>query len=195
MTIDDEFTSAAQITGTSPNPVAEGWTVSVTLAIDPVQPRAITIPLVFTNGSAESNDYSALRSITIGAGKSEGVGQFRTNHDPDAEDEEFTVAIGSHLLITAGSTSSATVTIDDDEFTSQVWIKRVQPETVVEGETVYIALGISPPQPNRMVIPVTLTHDTSEAGDFLIPVVHHHRPYPDRRGRPDSSELGQRQGR
>ena len=163
---DDEFTSQVSITGTSPNPVGEGETVTITLGINPVQPRAITVPLTFTNGSAESNDYSALRSITISAGQSEGVGQFRTNHDPDADDEEFTVAAGSHLLTTAGTPSSATVTIDDDEFTSQVQIERVLPETVVEGETVYVALGISPAQPNRMVIPVTLTHDTSEAGDF-----------------------------
>ena len=163
-----EAPSTVSIRRISPNPVAEGATVSVTLDISPAQPNRLVIPVTITHGTSETNDISALTSITIEANQLQGVGQIRTNHDSDAEDETFTVALGSNLpaKTTAGSPNSVTVTIDDDEFTSQVWIKRTNPNPVSEGATAYITLGINPPQPNRVVIPVTLTHVDSEAGDF-----------------------------
>ena len=165
---DPEAPSTVSIMRINPNPVAEGATVSVTLGISPAQPNRLVIPVAITHGTSESGDISALTSITIEANQTSGIGQIRTSHDSDAEDETFTVALGSNLpaKTTAGTPNSATVTIDDDEFTSEVWIKRTSPNPVGEGGTAYVTLGISPTRPNRVVIPVTLTHVDSEAGDF-----------------------------
>ena len=171
---DDEFTSEVWIKRTHPNPVREGATVSITLGIDPPQPRAMTIPLTLANVSSESNDYSSLSSITIGAGHATGTGQIRTNHDSDGDDEQFTVALGSNLpfLATASAHTASTPTrvsviIDDDEVKSEVSIARVRPNPVVEGETVYVVVKVDPPQPNSVSIPVVLTAaGTAEANDY-----------------------------
>ena len=165
---DDEFVSTVRVQGTTPDPVAEGETVSVTLGISPAQPNRLVIPMALTHGTSESGDFSALSSITIEANQTSGVGQIRTNHDSDAHDETFTVALGTNLplLTTAGTPNSATITIDDDEVVSFVTIDAVLPNQPVEGDTIYIRLAIDPAQPNRLVIPLTFTHGTSEAGDF-----------------------------
>ncbi len=165
---DDEFVSTVRVQGTTPDPVAEGETVSVTLGISPAQPNRLVIPVTLTHGTSESGDFSSLTSITIEANQTSGVGQIRTNHDSDAHDETFTVALGGNLpqLTTAGTPNSATITIDDDEVVSFVTINAVLPDQPVEGETIYIRLAIAPTQPSRMVIPLTFTHGTSEAGDF-----------------------------
>ena len=165
---DDEYVSTVQVQRTTPNPVAEGETVSVILGISPAKPNRLVIPVTLTHGTSESGDFSSLTSITIEAGQSIGIGQIRTNHDPDLQDETFTVALGTNLpaLTTAGAPNSATITIDDDEYMSFVNIDAVLPDPAVEGETIYIRLAIEPAQPNRMVIPLTFTHGTSEEGDF-----------------------------
>ena len=164
---DDEFESTVRIQTVSPNPVAEGQAFDVTLGISPAQPNQMVIPLRFTHTTSETDDISALTSITIAAGQTNGSGQIQTNHDIDAHDETFTIALGDNLppLTTASTPSSVVVTIDDDEFASQVWIKRWT-QTVTEGESAHVVLGINPPQTKQLVIPVTLTHGTSEAGDF-----------------------------
>ncbi len=165
---DDEYVSTVQVQRTTPNPVAEGETVSVILGISPAKPNRLVIPVTLTHGTSESGDFSSLTSITIEAGQSIGIGQIRTNHDPDLQDETFTVALGTNLpaLTTAGAPNSETITIDDDEYMSFVAIDAVLPDPAVEGETMYIRLAIEPAQPNRMVIPLTFAHQTSEAGDF-----------------------------
>ncbi|MCY4448404.1 MAG: cadherin-like beta sandwich domain-containing protein, partial [Chloroflexi bacterium] len=165
---DDEAAFEVIIKRIEANPVREGETAHVVLGISPAQPGRVTIPVTFTHGSSESGDFRLPSSITFDAGQPEAVGEFQALQDSDSDDETFTVSLGSSLpaLATAGTPSSMQVTIDDDEFVSRVWFKRVEPGGVPEGETAYVVLGIEPAQPERVTIPVTITHVSSEAGDF-----------------------------
>ncbi len=151
-----------------PNPVTEGETARIDVLIDEARTRSLTIPLTVTAGSAESNDYTAPSSVSISPGTKSGSVTLRTHHDPDMDDETLTVALGSNLpaLATAGPNSSVQVTIDDDEFESEVWIKRISPNPAREGDTVHVVLGINPAQNKQVTIPVTLTAGTAESGDF-----------------------------
>ena len=176
VTIDDDE-AVSTVTLGQPGPVEEGQAVLIRVNVSPTQPNPLTIPLTFTNVSAESGDYSGPSSVTIGAGQSLGLARIQTNHDEDAQDEQFTVALGSNLplLATAGTPSSVTVTIDDDEVQSTVSIKRAlarpfdQDGVVEEGETLYLAVGISPPQPNRITVPLTFTNGSAESNDYSAP--------------------------
>ena len=82
----------------------------------------VTIPLAPTGGTAEPGDHGYLGSITINAGDTTGTRTITTAHDPDDEHETFTVSLGTlPPVLTAGSPSSVTVTIRDDEAPVPVW--------------------------------------------------------------------------
>ena len=165
---DDEEISTVTLGEPVPDPVREGQTVRVAVRVSPAQPSPMTIPLTYTNVDTESGDYSGPSSVTIGANQSVGFARIRTNHDDDSQDEQFTVEVGSNLplLATAGTPSQVTVTIDDDEFSSEVTIARIQPNPVIEGDLVYVVLKMDPPRPDALRIPVTVTAETAEPGDY-----------------------------
>ena len=100
----------------APNPVDEGSSVTVTAQLSAAISSSVTIPLTLTAGTAESGDYGALASITVGGGQTTGTGAITTAQDADEDDETFTVALG--ILppeVTPGSPSSVEVTIRDDD--------------------------------------------------------------------------------
>ncbi len=164
---DDDFASQVFFKRVVPDPVPEGDTAHVVLGINPPQPERVTIPVTLTHVTSEAGDFGSLSSITFAAGQPEAIGEIRTLQDSDAEDDIFQVGMGSLPEgITQSGTTGIQVTIDDDEFTSEVFFKRIEPNPVGEGDTAYVVLGIEPKQPERVTIPVTITHVDSEAGDF-----------------------------
>ncbi|MDE0081051.1 MAG: spondin domain-containing protein [Gammaproteobacteria bacterium] len=100
----------------SPNPVAEGRSVTVTAQLSEALETDVTIPLTLTPGTAEPADYGALPSITLTAGATRGTGTVITAEDDDEDDETFTVALGTlPPAVMEGIPSSVTVTIADDD--------------------------------------------------------------------------------
>ena len=103
----------------SPNPVTEGSSVTVTARLSAALASNVNIPVsISTSGSntAESGDVETLTSITINAGSTTGTGTISTNQDQGANDETFTVSLGTlPSEVVAGSPSSVTVRIRDDE--------------------------------------------------------------------------------
>ena len=72
----------------------------------------VTIPLVLASGTAESDDFGSLASITITGGQTTGTGTISTVDDADADDETFTVSLGTlPPEVTAGDPSFVEVTI------------------------------------------------------------------------------------
>ena len=99
----------------SPNPVAEGSSVTVTARLSSTLASAVTVPLTVTRNTSESEDHGTLSSITINAGATSGTGTISTAQDADEDDETFTVALGTlPSSVTAGTPSSVTITISDD---------------------------------------------------------------------------------
>ena len=149
----------------SPNPVTEGSPVTVTATLSQAQSSATVIPLRLTNDSAEDGDYGTLASITIAAGSTTSTGQITTAQDTDADDETFTVALGTLPSgFEQGSPASIEVTIrDDDE--PQVSLS-VSPNPVAEGSPVTVEATLSHTRSSAAVIPLTLTKVSAEDGDY-----------------------------
>ena len=105
----------------APNTVAEGEWVRVTATLSTELPNAVTIPLTVSRGTSEDGDHGTLSEIVLPAGITSGTGGIKTTDDADADNETFTVALGSPLPsgVTAGSPSSVTITITDGDTTQQ----------------------------------------------------------------------------
>jgi PKD repeat protein len=103
----------------SPNPVTEGASVTVTVRLSRAHSSALVIPVTVATASpntAESGDVGTLTSITVNAGSTTGTGTIATNQDTGKNDETFTVSLGTlPSSVSAGSPSSVTVTIKDDD--------------------------------------------------------------------------------
>ena len=101
--------------------VDEGETVTVTARLSTALEEDVTIPLTVTDGSAESNDYRAPRSITIRMGETTGTADITTSQDADTQDETFTVALGDPPSpLQKGSPEEVEVTIVDDDYPTAV---------------------------------------------------------------------------
>ena len=114
----------------SPNPVPENGLAVVALHVTSLRwgtpaslGSAVTIPLTFTAGSAESGDHETLTSITIPSGSTSGVSTITTAQDTDADDETFTIALDTANAawpsgVKAGAVASVQVRITDDDAAS-----------------------------------------------------------------------------
>ena len=152
----------------SPNPVAEGSSVTVTARLSQALSGAVTIPLTITDGTAEPADHGTLASITIASGATSGTGTIATNQDPDEEDETFTVALGAlPASVAAGTPGSVEVRIADDEGIPTVTLS-VAPNPVREGSEARLTATLSEPTPPSRIlnVPLVYGHVTSEQLDF-----------------------------
>ena len=114
-------TPPPEVSLSAPSQVTEGLSVTVTATLSAPASSAVTIPVTLAAGTAEAGDYGTLASIAISSGATSGTGTIATNHDTDDEDETFTVALGTLPSgYVAGSPSSVTVTIADDEGRTRV---------------------------------------------------------------------------
>ena len=147
----------------SPNPVAEGSSVTVTARLSAALSAGVTIPLSLTSGTAESGDFSGPTSLAIAPGASSGTATITTTRDADAEHETFTVALGTPLPTTveAGTPSSVEVRIEDVPDVSL----EVSASEVDEGDSVTVTARLSESLPSAVTIPLATTRDTSESGD------------------------------
>ena len=156
----------------SPNPVAEGSPVTVTAELSSALAGAfagdVTIPLTLTPGTAETDDYGTLTSITIPSGQTEGRGTVATNQDADFEDETFTVALGTPLPVTvaAGTQSSVVVRITDDDTAPRPTVTLSATTPVAEGSDVTVTAELSYSPAGVVTIPVVLTPGTAETNDY-----------------------------
>ena len=152
----------------APNPVVEGSSVTVTATLSRALSGGVTIPLTTTDNTAEPADHGTLASIAIAAGATSGAGTIATNHDPDAEDETFTVALGTlPSSVAAGTPGSVQIRIADDESLPTVTLS-VAPNPVAEGsETTLTATLSEAMSPTQILnVPVVYRHGTSEQHDF-----------------------------
>ena len=126
----DLIQATGTITGPAPAPlvlsisasepfVDEGGTakVRVTATLSNELERAIRVPLVYANGTAEEGDYEGEPGLWIRTGRAEGTADVTVFHDEDADDETFTVSLGElkPLEAVAGAESSVELTIRDDD--------------------------------------------------------------------------------
>ena len=153
----------------SPNPVDEGRPVTVTASLSEALSDDVTIPLELAPGTAESDDFGSLASITITGGQTIGAGTISTFEDADADHETFTVALGTlPPQVTAGDPSFVEVTIQDDEEEPPPPTVRLSasPNPVDEGRSVTVTARLSEAVSDDVTIPLVLASGTAEPGDF-----------------------------
>ena len=162
----------------SPNPVPEGSIVEVTATLSAPAPAAVTLRGTVTNDTAESGDHSAPASFDLGfsSGSTSLLISLPTNHDADADDETFTVALGALPSgYVAGSPSSVQIRIADDEGLPEVSLS-VSPNPVREGLPVTVEArltkgGVAWVPPGTVRIPVSVVRSAvvgseAERGDL-----------------------------
>ena len=154
----------------SPNPVDEGESVTVTVQLSEALSDDVTIPLELASGTAETDDFGSLASITITGGQTAGAGTISTVEDADADDETFRVALGTlPPEVTAGDPSSVEVTIRDDDdggpLPPTVRLS-ASPNPVDEGRPVTVTASLSEALSHDVTIPLELATGTAESDDF-----------------------------
>ena len=158
-------TSAVAWLDAVPNPVVEGREVEIDVWLSDALDADATIPLTVTRGTSEEGDHGTLDQVVVAAGATRGTGTISTERDDDADDETFTVRLGSPLPtgVRAGTPSRIEVVIADRD-KPRVRLE-VDPDVVPEGDPVTVTALLTAPLARAVTIPVETVRGTSESGD------------------------------
>ena len=152
------------------NSVAEGQPVMVTIELSKTLTNNVTVPLILTPGTAESDDYDSTSpvNVEIPNGQTEAEYTINTYEDDDIENETLTVTIDEENLpsgIILGSSASAEITITDPDTLTEVSLS-VDSNSVEEGQPVVVTIELSETLANNATIPLILTPGTAESDDY-----------------------------
>ena len=147
--------------------VKEGGAVpTILLNFSKALPSATTFPLTFTRGSAESGDYTVTGTyVSSNPGFTYlGIASWATiNQDADKDNETFTMSLGSLPSgMVAGSPSSVTVTIVDDDPLVNVSFAEAAMELCEGGPQKYLPELMLSRRPDRSTT-IWLTGDAGTA--------------------------------
>ncbi len=134
---DDDTPAATAVTlTTTSSSVTEGDNLTVTVTLATAAAAHVTIPVTTVPGTAAAADYTAPASIAVAAGQTIGTAALTATDDSNDEPSEtLTLSLGTLPTgYTAGTPSSVTVTITDDDATT-VTLARDTAATLTEGET------------------------------------------------------------
>ena len=172
VTITDNDDPAVTVSfGAASYTVAEGSTVSVEVKLNQDPERTVAIPITSTpGGGAEAADYSGVpENVTFAAGETSKTFTF-TATDDSADDDGETVALGFGTRptgVTAGTTSTTTVTITDNDDPAVTVSFGAASYTVTEGSTVSVEVKLDQDPERTVAIPITSTPGGgAEAADY-----------------------------
>ena len=172
VTITDNDDPAVTVSfGAATYTVTEGSTVSVEVKLNQDPERTVVIPITATPGNgAEAADYSGVpANVTFASGDTSKTFTF-TAADDTADDDGETVALGFGTPpsgVTAGTTSTTTVTITDNDDPAVTVSFGAATYTVTEGSTVSVEVKLDQDPERTVAIPITSTPgDGAEAADY-----------------------------
>ena len=152
--------------------VAEGSSVTVTVALSTEPERSVTIPLTTDEqGGANGSDYSGVpASLTFDGGDTERTFAFSAATDSENDDgESVRLGFGSTLPagVTAGSPSESTVSITDDDVPSVEVSFEQRNHTVAEGSSVTVKVKLDQAPERSITIPLSKTNqDGATSADY-----------------------------
>ncbi len=159
---DDDVPSVTVSFEQSAYTAAEGGSATVKVTLSPAPERQVVVPLTKTNqGGASSADYSGVPStLTFGASDTEKTFTFSATADNvDDDDENVALAFGSLPTgVSAGTTSTSTVSITDDDVPSVTVSFEQSAYTAAEGGSATVKVTLSPAPERQVVVPLTKTN-------------------------------------
>ena len=153
--------------------VNEGGSVQVTVRLPARAVRALRVPVTVRRGTAEIGDY---RVSGLSAGELYFSQGSRTRsfvitalQDDDRQDETLILGFGTLPQgISLGSTSRATVTIQDDDVATLTVSYSSAGYRVNEGGSTQVTVTLSAGAPSTLRVPVTVRRGTAESGDYRV---------------------------
>ena len=150
VTVTDAAASYTVEYGASAYSVVEGSSVSVTVRLNGIADRSITVPL-----AADPSTHVTLpASVTFAANEREKTITVATSEDDDTTDDTVTLSFGTlPTKVTAGTQSTASLTIEDDpadltaSFGSATY-------TVAEGSDLTVTVSLDQAADRQVQIPV-----------------------------------------
>ena len=173
---DDDVPSVTASFGASSYTVDEGDSVTVTLTLSADPERTVTIPITKTNqGGASNADYSGVpANLVFHAGDTSKTFDFSATQDTaDDNGESVKLSFGTlPTLVTAGTNTEATVSINDDDDPVQESVSvqvsfKAAAYALTEGGTAEIAVTLSADPERSLSIPLTTNNGTGlTSGDY-----------------------------
>ena len=165
-----------------PNPVAEGARVTLKVTLSAALAKDVTIPVTTTRGTAERGDVPVPNYfMLIPSGETAAATTIQTAQDDDTDHETFILALAAGELpagVSAGTASSVTVTIADDDAPDP---PPARPQlsfasasySVHEGESVTLTVNIAPRLASASdvvlnAIFTTVVGDARTPGDYTL---------------------------
>ena len=151
--------------------VNEGDPVQVTASLSTAATQALRIPITIARGTAETGDYqiSGIANETISFSQGSRSSSFivLARGDNDTADETLYLAFGAlPSSVALGTNPVAKITIRDDD-TSRIGLSySAVSYHVNEGEPVQVTAQLSSATAQALRIPVTISRDSAEAGDY-----------------------------
>ena len=172
VTIDDDdiLLLATVSLSATPNPAVEREIITVSADLSTSVSDPVIIPLVFTSGTAEDDDYNVVSpEIIIPAGSTTGTTTVFTYEDDNEDDNgTFTVSFGTLPSgIVAGNPSFIEITLVEDSSIPNSEISlSASPNPVDEGESVTVTAEIDVVPSLSVTIPLKITAGTAEPEDY-----------------------------
>ena len=173
ISIDDAADVARKIDlSVAKNPVREGDdSVELTVTLDSAltaPARAVTIPLSYTLGTAQAEDFTEVADVTIAAGEASATVTIPIVDDTTYETphETFTIGLGALPAgLEAGETVEIEVEIDDtSDAPAVVTFEASEVRAPDTGHVVTVQLD--KPLPQDLTIPLVYTFGTAKASDI-----------------------------
>ncbi len=172
---------AVSIAASSNGSVTEGGALTVTVTLATSASASVTIPITAVDGTASSEDYSLPAGVTVASGESSGsVTLTAVDDDLDEDSESFSVGLGTLPDgYAAGTPSSVSVTIVDNDDPIVVVVPPVTPDTAVtiavsnigsvtEGGALTVTVALAAAPSVSVVIPITVVNGTASAADYSL---------------------------
>ncbi len=169
VTLEDDDDAAEALTVTfgasTYTAIENGAAVTVTVSLDATSDRALTIPISL---SPSTGDFSASStSLSFAAGDQTKTITVTASEDADLDDETVTLSFGTLPTgVTAGTPSSAAVTLEDDDDAAEALTVTFGASTytaIENGAAVTVTVGLDKMADRALTIPITLSPST---GDF-----------------------------
>ncbi len=169
---DDDRGFTNIIPGTSP--VTEGTGARFTVITDPIPTDNLLINLFVSEEETDGHDFvdavdEGSKTVTILAGEGSATYTVATVNDSTTEaDGTVTVTLHDGTGYTIGSANTATIAIDDDDYTLSVTIDNTEG---IEGDSgsltdaATLTFTVNPPRPGDFYFLVCLDGGTAERGD------------------------------